>query len=67
MLYSSRLACVSGLFTLAASVAIAEDVKPLPRAHAHNDYLHQRPLLDALDNGFCSVEADISLVDDLYS
>ncbi len=25
--------------------------------------LHQRPLLDALDNGFCSVEADIFLVD----
>ena len=36
---------------------------PLPRAHAHNDYEHKRPLLDALDNGFCSVEADIFLVD----
>lgn len=35
----------------------------LARAHAHNDYLHDRPLLDALDNGFCSVEADIFLVD----
>ncbi len=34
-----------------------------PQAHAHNDYLHDRPLLDALDNGFCSVEADIFLVD----
>ena len=33
------------------------------QAHAHNDYLHERPLLDALDNGFCSVEADIYLVD----
>lgn len=33
------------------------------QAHAHNDYLHDRPLLDALDNGFCSVEADIFLVD----
>lgn len=32
-------------------------------AHAHNDYYHKRPLLDALDNGFCSVEADILLVD----
>jgi Glycerophosphoryl diester phosphodiesterase family len=37
--------------------------KPLPRAHAHNDYEHARPLLDALDHGFCSVEADIYLVD----
>lgn len=33
-----------------------------PRAHAHNDYLHARPLLDALSFGFCSVEADIWLV-----
>lgn len=37
--------------------------RPLPRAHAHNDYEHPRPLLDALDQGFCSVEADIHLVD----
>src|SRR5688572_16035058 len=36
---------------------------PLPRAHAHNDYEHPRPLLDALDHGFGSVEADIYLVD----
>ncbi len=35
---------------------------PLIRAHAHNDYEHARPLLDALDQGFCSVEADIYLV-----
>jgi hypothetical protein len=38
-------------------------VVPLERAHAHNDYEHTRPLLDALDHGFCSVEADIHLVD----
>ncbi|MDR0871378.1 MAG: family 43 glycosylhydrolase [Planctomycetaceae bacterium] len=38
-------------------------VSPLPKAHAHNDYAHKRPLFDALDNGFCSVEADIFLVD----
>ncbi|NLS95180.1 MAG: hypothetical protein GXX96_23740 [Planctomycetaceae bacterium] len=38
-------------------------VTPLPQAHAHNDYRHDRPLLDALDHGFCSVEADIYLVD----
>ncbi|HEX6682011.1 MAG TPA: endonuclease/exonuclease/phosphatase family protein [Candidatus Limnocylindrales bacterium] len=37
-------------------------VRPLPQAHAHNDYLHERPLLDALDHGFTSVEADIFLV-----
>src|SRR3954465_2658854 len=36
---------------------------PLTRAHAHNDYEHARPLFDALDRGFGSVEADIYLVD----
>jgi len=41
--------------------------KPLLRAHAHNDYEHDRPLLDALDHGFTSVEADIHLLDgDLF-
>jgi len=37
--------------------------KPLINAHAHNDYEHDRPLFDALDHGFTSVEADIHLVD----
>jgi hypothetical protein len=41
----------------------APRVVPLPQAHAHNDYEHKRPLWDALDHGFCSVEADIFLVD----
>ena len=36
---------------------------PLVHAQAHNDYEHTRPLLDALDHGFCGVEADIYLVD----
>lgn len=35
----------------------------LPHAHAHNDYEHRRPLLDALAHGFCSFEADVWLVD----
>ncbi len=37
-------------------------VTPLPNAHAHNDYRHERPLLDALDHGFTSVEADVLLI-----
>lgn len=41
----------------------AREPVPLVRAHAHNDYEHARPLLDALDCGFCSFEADIHLVD----
>lgn len=39
-------------------------ISPLRQAHAHNDYEHARPLLDALDQGFCSVEADIWLSKD---
>ena len=35
-----------------------------PAFHAHNDYLHSRPLLDALDQGFDSVEADVFLVNE---
>lgn len=31
----------------------------LARAHAHNDYEHDRPLEDALGAGFASVEADV--------
>jgi hypothetical protein len=38
-------------------------VRPLEQAHAHNDYEHARPLFDALDHGFTSVEADIWPVD----
>lgn len=37
---------------------------PLPNAFAHNDYYHKRPLFDALDNGYTSIEADIFLEDD---
>ncbi|MFB9908901.1 phosphatidylinositol-specific phospholipase C/glycerophosphodiester phosphodiesterase family protein [Allokutzneria oryzae] len=47
----------------APGIAAPSRVKPLPQAHAHNDYEHTRPLLDALANGFTSVEADIYLVD----
>lgn len=32
-------------------------------AHAHNDYEHERPLLDALDNNFYSVESDVFMVE----
>lgn len=42
-------------------------VKPLPNAHAHNDYEHERPLFDALAQGFTSVEADVHLIEgELY-
>jgi len=56
---------VTSLFlALAAALLAPADVVPLLAAHAHNDYEHERPLLDALEHGFCSVEADVFLVGD---
>ncbi|MEM7370503.1 MAG: endonuclease/exonuclease/phosphatase family protein [Bacteroidota bacterium] len=49
-----------------AEVLIAP-VQALPQAHAHNDYEHERPLLDALDHGFTSIEVDAWLMNgELY-
>lgn len=38
--------------------------QPLRHAHAHNDYDHDRPLFDALEYGFTSIEADVILRND---
>ncbi|MFI1755420.1 phosphatidylinositol-specific phospholipase C/glycerophosphodiester phosphodiesterase family protein [Streptomyces sp. NPDC020571] len=59
-------AALAGAVALPAGTALAAEgrhgPRPLWRAHAHNDYEHPRPLLDALDHRFGSVEADIYLV-----
>ncbi|MEV6960666.1 phosphatidylinositol-specific phospholipase C/glycerophosphodiester phosphodiesterase family protein [Streptomyces sp. NPDC051207] len=59
-------AALAGAVALPATRAVAGEnrhgPRPLWRAHAHNDYEHPRPLLDALDHRFGSVEADIHLV-----
>ncbi len=36
-------------------------VTPLTHGHAHNDYLHKRPLFEAIENGFTSIEIDVFL------
>ncbi|MGW8063091.1 phosphatidylinositol-specific phospholipase C/glycerophosphodiester phosphodiesterase family protein [Streptomyces ziwulingensis] len=58
-------AALTGAAVLPAGTALAGEggygPRPLWRAHAHNDYEHARPLLDALDHRFGSVEADIHL------
>jgi hypothetical protein len=54
---------VIGLACLSAAMVLAAE--PLENAHAHNDYWHERPLFDALDRGFASVEADLFLVNGL--
>lgn len=48
---------------LSAAGWVQAQPTPLTNVHAHNDYEHTRPLFDALDHGFCSVEADIHLID----
>jgi hypothetical protein len=53
------------LVAMACAAAVSPQAyaqSPLDRAHAHNDYQHARPLSDALDRGFASIEADIYLV-----
>lgn len=64
----SRMIAQRGIVAIALAITTvgigaAEAVEPLANAHAHNDYWHQRPLFDALDRGFTSVEADIFVVD----
>lgn len=53
----------AGALLFGAAFRLAAAPVPLIHAHAHNDYEHQSPLFDALDHGFCSVEADIYLVE----
>jgi hypothetical protein len=65
MIPTAWLRAIAFIGTVAWSLqcSAVDKLVPLTRAHAHNDYEHRRPLLDALDQGFCSVEADIFLVD----
>lgn len=37
-----------------------------PGTHAHNDYEQPRPLRDALEHGFASVEVDVYLIDGAF-
>ncbi|GEO05730.1 hypothetical protein AAE02nite_33940 [Adhaeribacter aerolatus] len=59
---------LAGLLLAFARVSVGQDkplqlAKPLEQGHSHNDYWRSRPLLDALNQGFKSVEADVFLVD----
>jgi hypothetical protein len=48
-------------FAAAAFGALCQTNALHLKAHAHNDYEHSRPLFDALQNRFNSVEADVHL------
>jgi hypothetical protein len=69
--HRSTTACLFAYVLLGSLAATTRAVAPEPtgsipleRGHAHNDYLHERPLLDALDHGFCSIEADVWVSND---
>ena len=59
---------VIGVWLLFCPEAIGQAILSPPataleQGHSHNDYWRDRPLLDALQRGFKSVEADVFLVD----
>jgi glycerophosphoryl diester phosphodiesterase len=63
--------CVPGSIDVPAPPLQRAETASVARAHAHNDYDHERPLFEALDQGFASVEADVFSypglgLDDLY-
>lgn len=63
-LYQTDLFLQSLSYLRGPSEIVPEEMvgsEPLTRGHAHNDYRHDRPLVDALQHGFVSVEADILL------
>ena len=63
--FALGLNCFCSVLMLLATSGLAAPAQPKPllALHAHNDYEHQRPLLDALEHHFCSIEADIYLID----
>ena len=67
VLFLVLTACSSAPSDLRVTPEEAPYTRSLGRAHAHNDYEHARPLFDALDHGFNSVEADVyELSGELY-
>ena len=67
-MYKSKLLFLLFLFQAMVCEAVSNDTLSAPYpAHAHNDYMHERPLFDALENGFRSIEADVFAIgDSLY-
>lgn len=49
---------LSFLFIICVTIASAQVVQ---HGHAHNDYMHKRPLFEALESGFTSIEIDVFL------
>ena len=49
------------LFFAFSFMAISAQVQVVQHGHAHNDYMHTRPLMEALESGFTSIEIDVFL------
>jgi len=60
-LICGALICV---FNFSGIELLYGQVIPIAEGHSHNDYLRERPLTDALNNGMSSIEIDIILVND---
>lgn len=54
----------SVLFCFFFSASFSQGKFPHTQAHSHNDYEQAKPLWDALQNGFISIEADVHLVEE---
>ena len=59
-MYPRHLLFITSIIVLSSCTP---DIKVV-NGHAHNDYVNENPLHDALENGFISVEADVHLIDD---
>ena len=53
------ISCIS--FFSSIHFVFAQDFIILPIGHSHNDYTRDRPLYDALEYGFASIEVDVFL------
>lgn len=62
LLAAAAAACASAAGD-AASHPGPEPGAYLARSHSHNNYLTRRPLVEALESGFASIEVDVFLVD----
>jgi len=56
-------AAIPGPTSGAQPIPASPEPSPLIQAFSHNDERRARPLLDALDCGFCNIEVDVHLVE----
>lgn len=60
-IYLSRMKNFWLLACLLSCCIAGAQTNTIAHGHAHNDYVHKRPLEEALENGFTSIEIDVFL------